>query len=217
MYPPLHPVESVSVAVPSASPEPNHTANRRGDGTVLYGIRPYRPGENPKRISWKASAKQGSVGTSLSEGWLVREMEVDQKNGFTFLWPRNDFFAGRSLSEIEDFISAAASYFSSSLEKGHEVRLLAFVPGMGRPAAESIVEVASTGGPPENGLMEFLSLVDPFRFPDDAVRPYFKSWDSTTGPAAGPTTVGPTTVGPSPILLSDLFLKARPAHRSHEK
>ena len=88
----------------------------RGDGEY-YGVREYRPGDNPRRIHWRRSAQSGQL--------MIREMA---QAGDNQLWCVVDTYvapgdAGQA-RRLELAISAAATVICDALERGVKVGLI---------------------------------------------------------------------------------------------
>jgi uncharacterized protein (DUF58 family) len=83
-------------------------SQRKGEGATLFGLREYKPGDHPKRIHWKASAKRTFFDSaSPSDGWMVREMEDESQRSLELLWPQGK--NTRPDPEFEQFLSYTAS------------------------------------------------------------------------------------------------------------
>ena len=93
---------------------------RRGHGTTFASLREYVPGDDPRRIDWKATARRGGV--------IVREHTVEQ--GQTVLIAVD---AGRLMTQLagdvarfEHALSAALVLADVALSSGDHVGLLLF-------------------------------------------------------------------------------------------
>ncbi|MCZ6816836.1 MAG: DUF58 domain-containing protein [Planctomycetota bacterium] len=82
-----------------------------------YGIREYRPGDNPRRIHWRRSARTGQL--------IVREMSSSQAVQLWCVlntWTRQD--DNKAHQRLESAISCAATVICDSLERGVKVGLI---------------------------------------------------------------------------------------------
>ncbi|MCK6482947.1 MAG: DUF58 domain-containing protein [Phycisphaerae bacterium] len=107
-------------------------ATRPGGDEVFHGLRPYRPGDNPKRIHWRRSARTGQI--------YVREMARPRLRQLwcvlnTHLPQPNDVMQDR----LETVISCVATVVCDVLERGGKIGLivngepvLVSPPGSGR-------------------------------------------------------------------------------------
>ncbi len=129
---------------------------RRGRGNDLYNLRPYRPGDDPRFIHWRSSAK--------AEALVVCEHEADTSHDTRVV------LVGRGKAgtdALETGLSEAASLATALIRAGAGVELAGpdlFVPlGHGRPhlrrvlTALALYEPAAPGsgrapaGPPVDG------------------------------------------------------------------
>ena len=119
-------------------------ARRRGRGNDLYNLRAYRPGDDPRFIHWRSSAKM--------EALMVREHEADTSDDSRLVLVGR----GRAGTEtLETGLSEAASLVVALIRAGAGVELIGpdlFVPlGHGRPhlrrvlAALALYEPAAPG------------------------------------------------------------------------
>ncbi len=82
-----------------------------------YGIREYRPGDNPRRIHWRRSARTGQL--------IVREMSSSQAVQLWCVlntWTRQD--DNKTHHRLESAISCAATVICDLLERGVKVGLI---------------------------------------------------------------------------------------------
>jgi uncharacterized protein (DUF58 family) len=101
-------------------------ARRRGRGNDLYNLRGYRPGDDPRFIHWRSSAK--------AESLMVRELEADTSHDTRLV------LVGRGTpgaEALETGLSEAASFAVALIRAGAGVELIGpdlVVPlGRGRP------------------------------------------------------------------------------------
>ncbi|HSE94467.1 MAG TPA: DUF58 domain-containing protein, partial [Methylomirabilota bacterium] len=94
-------------------------ARRRGRGHDLYDLRPYRPGDDPRLIHWRASAKVGAL--------TVRELEEDAALDTRLLLDG----PGTDPVRLEEGLSEAASLAVHLIRTGAGVEVIA--PGLWVP------------------------------------------------------------------------------------
>jgi uncharacterized protein (DUF58 family) len=98
-----------------------HTAEMRGQGSEMYGIREYQPGDPLRRVHWRSSARLGRL--------AVVEYEHDVSVDLTLLV---DARRGSDVGEgaettLETAATLAASLARMVLERGNRCRLV--IPG----------------------------------------------------------------------------------------
>ena len=88
-----------------------------GIGTEFYSLREYVPGDDPKRINWKASARYNSLIVNENEAERVTDVMVVLDSDVTFFGPvEGEMF--------ERGVQAAASITSLLLRQGNRVGLV---------------------------------------------------------------------------------------------
>ncbi len=132
--------------------EESSEQNERGDGSVLIGLHAFAPGDNPRRIHWKSSAKRAPAFAGDSSTWLVREMNQDEKEEIVFVCPEGGL-PGLSDVAVEQRASFLASAIAACRDAGYDTRLL-----LGQRL------VKDEGG--------FLALWDPRKKSDPAVKTF---------------------------------------------
>lgn len=88
-----------------------------GMGTEFYSLREYVPGDDPKRINWKSSARNNSLIVNETEAERVTDVMVVLDTDVTFFGPTEGEMFERS-------ILAAASISVSLLRQGNRVGLV---------------------------------------------------------------------------------------------
>ena len=88
-----------------------------GMGTEFYSLREYVPGDDPKRINWKASARNNSLIVNETEAERVTDVMVVLDTDVTFFGPTEG-------EMFERGIRAAASISVSLLRQGNRVGLV---------------------------------------------------------------------------------------------
>jgi len=83
-----------------------------GFGTDVRSIRPYQPGDNPKFIHWKSSAKVGDL--------MLRELQDEETKGAVI-----EFNPTKDGTQLEIQISRAASLVLELLKNNYEVEFIA--------------------------------------------------------------------------------------------
>jgi uncharacterized protein (DUF58 family) len=88
-----------------------------GLGTEFYSMREYVPGDDPKRINWKASARHNEL--------IVNETEAERVTDVMIVLDTDVTFYGPAESELfERGIQAAASFARLLLRQGNRVGLV---------------------------------------------------------------------------------------------
>ena len=88
-----------------------------GLGTEFYSMRDYVPGDDPKRINWKASARHNEL--------IVNETEAERVTDVMIVLDTDVTFFGPAESELfEREVQAAASFASLLLRQGNRVGLV---------------------------------------------------------------------------------------------
>ena len=101
------------------------SSDERPEGSVVVGVRDYRPGDNPRRIHWKGSAKRGAAGRESP--WLVQLMDREQREAIRLRLPSRMTQTGPD--STERFVSFAATLLEVYAELGFDVGLLLDVDG----------------------------------------------------------------------------------------
>lgn len=133
---------------------------RQGQGPELRSLRPYRPGDDPRRIHWKKTAHSGEV--------VVLEREAEGGYQFTVLFDNGvgALVTDADRARFESLVSEAATTVSNYLRDGFEVELITrdrrFASAQGQRHLERLlthlalvqpVEVAE-GAPPLTSELE---------------------------------------------------------------
>ena len=88
-----------------------------GIGTEFYSLREYVPGDDPKRINWKASARYNQL--------IINETEAERVTDIMIVLDTDVTFFGPTESELfERGVQAAASMASLLLKQGNRVGLV---------------------------------------------------------------------------------------------
>ena len=107
------------------------SVRRRGRGVDLYNLREYRPGDEPRLVHWRSSAKTGAL--------VVRELEADTAADTRIVLGR----AGEDSERVEAGLSDAASLAVHLLRAGGAVELCGpgvhVPPGRGREHRQRIL------------------------------------------------------------------------------
>ncbi len=98
-------------------------AGHAGDGDELFSLRPFRSGDDPRRIAWRVAAKTGRLVLRENEATRSREILVDVR------------VAGATDDDAEDAIATAASLVEDLLKDGHSTGVRG--PGLLVPPSRS--------------------------------------------------------------------------------
>jgi uncharacterized protein (DUF58 family) len=116
VYPRTYELKDLSIPSVSYLGEAKSELKLFDDPSRLLGVREYEPGDSPRRIHWKASARSQSLQVKLYESTTDLKVEV-------FL--AIDTFAERPPEDLELGISAAASVARHLLERDVQTGLYA--------------------------------------------------------------------------------------------
>ncbi|MBA2678422.1 MAG: DUF58 domain-containing protein, partial [Ktedonobacteraceae bacterium] len=120
VYPLIAPLETLGLS--SIHPFGEHASRQRllEDPLRVAGVRDYLPGDDPRRIHWKASAHAGVLRSKVYEPSSMRRMLL-----LLDAWNYSDEFKGID-SEVQELtITTAASLAVWALEESYQVGLLA--------------------------------------------------------------------------------------------
>jgi uncharacterized protein (DUF58 family) len=112
VFPALHPLSPEEV--PAALDPGWRDRNRRGHGASLRNLRPYRPGDDPRLLHWKTSARAGDL--------MVKELEDEERPRVSLVV--EDPAPGTSPDLVETNMSYAASLAALAIRRGAEVQLV---------------------------------------------------------------------------------------------
>ena len=113
------------------------------------GVRDYRPGDSPRQIHWKASARRGSIQVKVLERTVRRDLAIYlDVGGFDHSWLvyREALF--------ERAATAAASLANATIERGGSVALAC-------GGSDPIALPGNTGLDQLRGILEALAVVQP--------------------------------------------------------
>ncbi|SRR6266487_648987 len=137
VYPLIAPLETLGLS--SVHPFGEYASERRllEDPLRTVGVRDYLPGDDPRRIHWKASAHAGTLRSKLYEPGSMRRLLL-----LLDAWNYADAGKGIDIELQELTITAAASLAVWALEEGYQVGLLANCSIMMSPLEEISQDVA---------------------------------------------------------------------------
>lgn len=108
---------------------------RDGPGEDFSSLQDYRPGDDPRRVDWKTSARRNSL--------VLREYEVTDQDQTTVLLDRR--WAVHTPQSFEDAVSAVASIVNACVRSERPVRLaagpLTTVAGCGRSHLDAFLDL----------------------------------------------------------------------------
>jgi uncharacterized protein (DUF58 family) len=124
-YPEVKPLHRLTLF--DRQPTAQHTHPRPGFGSEFIGVRPYRPGDSPRHIHWRSTARTNQL--------ISKEFADDTQPGLTLVL---DLFAHRSAiqnpkseignpkhSSFEWSVKIAASIGDYALRRGYALHLVA--------------------------------------------------------------------------------------------
>jgi uncharacterized protein (DUF58 family) len=141
VYPALVPVEPAVLRGLPVRHGGTRQRLRSHDGD-FFGLRDFRPGDDPRDIHWRTSARRGTP--------FVRENEDDEGSEVTVVL---DNAAGATPEAFEAAVSQAASYTLALLGRGLRVAL----------ALRGATLAADTGPAQATRILRALALVEPAR------------------------------------------------------
>lgn len=137
VYPAVAPVPPARLIESGAG---ETTVRRRGRGSDLYNLRDYRPGDDPRLIHWRSSAKAGAL--------MVRELEAETTADTRIVL---DGTGPGDPARLEAALSEAASLSVHLLRSGSAVELVG--PG--------VFVTLGRGRPHERKILTALALYEP--------------------------------------------------------
>jgi len=136
-----------------------------GPGTEFFGLREYQPGDPPRWINWRASARYGD---DLFANEFQQERVADVDIVLDGREKTNRFRNGRSL--FEHSVLAAASLADAFLTQGNRVGLLAYgrylnwtLPGYGKVQRERVLQALANARVGDSLVFDGLNHI-PVRF-----------------------------------------------------
>ncbi len=100
--------------VPAALTPGWRERDRRGHGAGLHNLRSYRPGDDPRLLHWKTSAKAGDL--------MVKELEDEDRPRVRLVV--EDPKPTTSSGVVEDNLAYAASLAAYAIRRGYQVQLV---------------------------------------------------------------------------------------------
>ncbi len=144
VLPPVEAVHALAVTYANRPGELSRT-KRRGRGVEFFGIREYVPGDEYRRIEWKASARHGL------RRLFVKEFEHEVSLNIFILIDTSTYMlsGGWGRTPLEYSIKAAASIATYALRRGDSVAILHKFVSMprlvrGRKAVNHVLETLSS-------------------------------------------------------------------------
>ncbi|MCS7051324.1 MAG: DUF58 domain-containing protein, partial [Thermomicrobium sp.] len=126
VYPELRPVESFGLPAERPLGDAAPLRPLLDDPLRIQGVRPYQPGDSPRQIHWRASARLGELQTRLLERTATPALALFlDVNTFEHFWE------GIRPGELEWAISLTASLAAWGIEQGYQVGLWVNAPLVG--------------------------------------------------------------------------------------
>jgi uncharacterized protein (DUF58 family) len=141
-------IRSFPILEPSSFPsDVLHERARTGAGEEFIGVRDYRPGDPPRSVHWRSTARAGHL--------IVREFEEELASHVVLV------LAGADTGEppdsaFESLVTTAATIGIYALQTGHPVDMVRATPGGG---AERL------GDTDRYGLLDWLAKAEPVDAP----------------------------------------------------
>lgn len=137
-------LRSFPILEPSSFPsDVLHERARTGAGEEFIGVRDYRPGDPPRSVHWRSTARAGHL--------IVREFEEEVASRVALVLAGTDTGTPPD-SAFEALASAAASIAIYALQTGHPVDLIRSAPG------DKVERIAD---PDRFGLLDWLAGAEP--------------------------------------------------------
>lgn len=168
VYPRLVPV--TAFGLPARQPLGDHPAAQPlvEDPLRFAGVRPYAPGDSPRRVHWRASARTGALQTKQFEKSATPTAALFlDTNTFEYFWE------GFDPALLELAITVTASLAAHCLDEGRQVGLFANAP-IGGSARFQFIRLAPSRHPAQlPRILEALARLVPgtgFRIEEALVR-----------------------------------------------
>lgn len=160
------------------------------DPAWLLGLRDYQPGDDPRQIDWKASARAQALQVRIHETTTSHQLHVLLNlNTYAGFW----WWQGYDRDLLETSIMAAAAVVAWGLEQGFAVGLAA--NGNARRADRQVLLPAARDPAHLTRALEALARVLPF-----ATMPFERLLDQTVRLPRGATAVVITSVATPEVL-----------------
>ncbi len=141
-----------------------------GPGVEFFGVRDYEPGDSPRRINWRVSARHTE---DLYSNEFQQERVADVGIVLDGRERSNLFAGGRSL--FEHSVLAAGALADVFLGQGNRVGLLIYsryvqwtLPGYGKLQRERILQALSAAAPGASQIFEGLQYLPTRVFPSES-------------------------------------------------
>ncbi len=141
-----------------------------GAGVEFFGVRNYEPGDPPRRINWRASARHAE---ELYSNEFQQERVADVGIVLDGRERSNLFRGGNSLFEYS--VSAAGALADAFLGQGNRVGLLIYsnylqwtLPGYGKLQRERILQALSGAAPGSSQIFDGLQYLPTRIFPSES-------------------------------------------------
>ena len=145
-------------------------ARAGGTGTEFFGVREYQPGDPPRRINWRASARHAEA---LYSNEFQQERVADIGIVLDGRLRTNEFARGHSL--FEHSIQAVAALADALLTQGNRVGLLVYasylrwtLPGYGKVQRERILHSLAHAKPGGSEVFSVLENLPTRLFPPES-------------------------------------------------
>lgn len=111
--PQVWPMPAFELPRPAARQHAQSASRRRGEGLEFFALRDYRPGDPPKFIDWRASARRGIP--------IVRQFALDSRQSPRLLVDTSA--PGHSAADFEASVCIAASVLLAAAARGQAMSL----------------------------------------------------------------------------------------------
>ena len=187
VFPRVVPLEQIGLRAGLAIGDIRAPAVVLPDPVRPIGVRDYRPGDSPRQIHWKASARRGSIQVKVLERTVRRDLALYlDVGGFDHSWLvyREALF--------ERAVTAAASLANATIERGGAVALAC-------GGSDPVALPSNTGLDQLRAILEALAVVQPTEG-----RPIESMLAATLWRQPAGTTIVVLTPTPEEPLLAEL-------------